>query len=225
MITIQIENQIIEIPEELTIDQFQKIQKNPIKYNKVEELLSLYLGIPTEVIKDCPWEEIDFIEKYITAQLMKKTDPILKPIITIGDIQYGLENDFGNLKWGQWTDMEVYSQQDNLYDSLHIIMALLYRPVKKIKGNEYELEPYSSKTVMARAELMRNLPASYWLGTANFFFLISKLFITNINSSLSLRNKWMKWMKPVLKILPVWLHPRLPQDFILNLPSNFQERT
>jgi hypothetical protein len=117
------------------------------------------------------------------------------------------------MKWGQWVDLEVFSQQDKITDSIHIIMALLYRPVVVEKGTEYKLVDFKSAEVMERAEMFRkNLPIAYWFGCANFFFLIAKEYITNIENSTKAKMKLIRLMKPITKILPKWLHPKVLRD-------------
>jgi hypothetical protein len=96
-------------------------------------------------------------------------------------------------------------------------MALLYRPVIVENGTTYKLVEFKSSEVMERAELFKmNLPIAYWFGCANFFFLIVREFISNIENSTRAKMKLVKMMRPVTKWLPRWLLPKVLRDFTLS---------
>jgi hypothetical protein len=171
------------------------------------------LGITVEELKDLPVDQIRFVEGVLSSHILRPNPDDVIYTFQLDGVTYGLENDWGNMKWGQWVDLEVFSQQDKITDSIHIIMALLYRPVVVEKGTEYKLVDFKSAEVMERAEMFRkNLPIAYWFGCANFFFLIAKEYITNIENSTKAKMKLIRLMKPITKILPKWLHPKVLRD-------------
>ena len=131
--------------------------------------------------------------------------------------EYGFENNWKDIKWGQWVDMEIFSQSDKIYDSIHILMALLYRPIQSKKNDKYTLVPFKSAEVMERAELfLTKVPARYWFGCANFFFQISNQYITSTKHSLELTIKTNKMLSKMTKHLPKWLRPKQLPVSILN---------
>lgn len=224
MINIKIDKEVLQIDPRLTISRFQKIKRTPEKYKTPTEILSLYLDLEPKELKGLPVDEIKYAEEIITQHLnLEKTNDVVFCFEFQG-VNYGLENDWGNMTWGQWTDMEVYSQSDVIQDNIHIIMALLYRPIKIQNGTKYTLEKFNSDDVMARAELFKDLPVSYWYGASTFFLLISNLYIKDIQNSLKTTMLIEKWMKPMRKILPKWLLPKVPQDSISKLLSNSQKK-
>lgn len=224
MIDIKIDKEVLKIDPRLTISRFQKIQRFPDKYKTPTEILSLYLDLEPSELKGLPVDEIKYAQDVITQHLnIEKTNDVVFCFEFQG-INYGLENDWGNMTWGQWTDLEVYSQSDIINDNIHIIMALLYRPIKIQNGTKYTLEKFNSDDVMARAEIFKELPVVYWYGASTFFLLMSNQFIKNIQNSLKAMILIEKWMKPVRKILPKWLLPRVPQDFIFKSLSNSQKK-
>lgn len=213
MIEILIDGKVQKVNTEMTIELYQTIQKNPLKYTNPSEMLALYLGITVEELKDLPVDQIRFVEGVLSSHILRPNPDDVVFTFQFDGVTYGLENDWGNMKWGQWVDLEVFSQQDKITDSIHIIMALLYRPVVVEKGTEYKLVDFKSAEVMERAEMFRkNLPIAYWFGCANFFFLIAKEFITNIENSTKAKMKLIRLMKPITKILPKWLHPKVLRD-------------
>lgn len=224
MIQVTLDDQVINVNTTLTIEKYQHIRSNPIKYSNTSEILALYLGVTVDELKDLPVDQIKFVEGVLTQHLLApKVEDI---IFTFGidGVTYGLENDWGNMTWGQWTDLEVFSQPDKIEQNIHVILALLYRPVKIENGKKYTLEKYKSAEVMERADLFRKkLGVDVWFGCASFFLLISNVYITNIKNSMDMRMKIERYLKPWRKILPKFLLPKEPHDFISNLLTSSQE--
>lgn len=224
MIKVKLDGEEIQINPELTVEKYQTIQRNPKKYEDQSEILALYLGLTPNELKDLPVDQISFLDSLLTAHM---TQPQNDVIFTFkhDDVTYGLENDFGNMTWGQWTDMEVFSQSDKINDNIHILLALLYRPVEKIKGNTYKLTKFKSSEVLERAELFKEVPVFIWFSAANFFFLISKEYVSSINRSLMRRKRIMEIKTKILS----WKIMRplrwLLQGFSFNLPISWLKKT
>jgi hypothetical protein len=215
MIKIKIDNKEIEIDPKLTIGRYQKIQKNPNKYNNPTEILALYLDLEPKELREMPVDEIVYLESVISQHNQEpNTDIVLT--FNFEGVVYGMENDWGNMTWGQWTDLEVFSQKDKLEDNIHILMSLLYRPILEQKGAEYTLEKFDSKKVMARGEIFKNIPIDYWFGASTFFLLLSTTYIKNMESSLKQMNQIKRIILRGMKILPNWMIPKRLHDFILN---------
>jgi hypothetical protein len=223
MIEIKLDDRKIKVDDELSIKKYQQIVKNPIKYKDSVEVLSLYLDIPADEIKDLPYKDIKFIESYLTQKYTRDVDKQIVFTFNYKGVDYGLENDWSKMTWGQWISMEVLSQPDKISDNIAHIMALLYRPVKKQNGEKYTLVPFKDKEVGERKILFEELPVKYWFGAATFFLLVSKTYIQNIKSSLDMRNKMERWMKPMRRILPKWAQPKplyaSTLNSLMNLPT------
>jgi hypothetical protein len=216
MIQVKVDNILIDVKSDLTIEKYQKIQKNPIKYNDPNEVLSLYLDLPVDELKDLPKQDVKFVENYITEQIIMNDKQQVHVTFEHDGVLYGMENDWKNIKWGQWVDMEIFSQPDNINDSIHMIMSLLYRPVISQKGTEYTIEPYKSSEVIKRGEIMKQVPVKYWFGCSTFFLLISRQLVENTKNSLEVKKRLNRILKPILKRLPKFLHPKLLRDSISN---------
>jgi len=121
--------------------------------------------------------------------------------------------------------MEVLSQPDKISDNIANIMALLYRPIKSQNGTKYILVPYKEKDVEERKILFQELPVKYWFGAATFFFLIVRIYIQNIESSLATRRRVEKLMAPMRKILPKWAQPKPLYASTFNSLMNSQIET
>jgi hypothetical protein len=216
MIQVKLDDRNIEVNPDLTIEKYQKIQKNPIKYNDPNEVLSLYLDIDIDELKDLPKDDVKFVENYITEQIIESDKQQIHVTFEHDGVLYGMENDWGNIKWGQWVDMEIFSQPDKINDNIHILMSLLYRPVITQKGTKYTIEPYKSSEVIKRGEIMKSIPVKYWFGCSTFFLHISHQLVENIKSSLEVTMRLKKILNPILRKLPRFLHPKRLRDSISN---------
>lgn len=220
MIKVKIDDKVIEVKPNLTIRQYQTIQKNPNKFVSETEILALYLGLTPDELKDLPVDQIEFVSSVLTQHILNPR-PDLIYTFKHNEVTYGLENDWGNMTWGQWTDMEVFSQDDKITDNIHILMALLYRPITKEKNGTYKLEKFKSSEVMDRAEEFLDVPVQYWFSCANFFFHISNEYATVTKRSLMRRTRRQIFLLKILKRIPSFLLPkRLLDSFSNSLTSS-----
>ena len=221
MIELEIEDKIVQVKPHLTIQQYQRLKSNEEKYqNSSVETLSLYTDIPVNQLKDLPLEQVNFVQEYITSQITNNSmKDELHNIFTHNGIEYGLENDWTKLAWGGWVDLEVFAS-DKIEDNIHYIMAVLYRPVIDRKKGKYIIEPYKADDIEDRANEFLTLPVNYWFGASVFFFITGNLYISNLESSLIMKNKLNRMMMKGWEILPKWVKKKLPLDSILILPTN-----
>ena len=221
MIQIEIEDKVVDVKPHLTIQQYQRLKSNEEKYqNSSVDTLSLYTDIPVNQLKDLPLEQVNFVQEYITSQITSNSmKDELHNIFTHNGVEYGLENDWTKLAWGGWVDLEVFAS-DKIEDNIHYIMAGLYRPVIDKKKGKYTIKPYKADDIEDRANEFLTLPVNYWFGASVFFFITGNLYISNLESSLIMKNKLNRMMMKGWEILPKWVKKKLPLDSILISPTN-----
>ena len=221
MIELEIEDKIVQVKPHLTIQQYQRLKSNEEKYqNSSVETLSLYTDIPVNQLKDLPLEQVNFVQEYITSQITYNSmKDELHNIFSHNGVEYGLENDWTKLAWGGWVDLEVFAS-DKIEDNIHYIMAVLYRPVIDRKKGKYTIKPYKADDIEDRANEFLTLPVNYWFGASVFFFITGNLYISNLESSLIMKNKLNRMMMKGWEILPKWVKKKLPLDSILISPTN-----
>jgi hypothetical protein len=221
MIELEIEDKIVQVKPHLTIQQYQRLKSNEEKYqNSSVETLSLYTDIPVNQLKDLPLEQVNFVQEYITSQITTNSmKDELHNIFTHNGVEYGLENDWTKLAWGGWVDLEVFAS-DKIEDNIHYLMAVLYRPVIEKKKGKYTIKPYKADDIEDRANEFLTLPVNYWFGASVFFFIIGNLYISSLESSLTMKNKINQMMMKGWEILPKWVKKKLPLDSILISPTN-----
>lgn len=160
-----------DIPEELTVEQYQRLQLNKVFLKETDpaKLLAAYLDIPISEIKNARRDQVAFIEGFVFERMTKN---ITKDMIFTFDYQgvtYGFENDWKKLAWGAWKDLEFLSS-DDITPNIHALLSILYRPVTTMKGTKYKIEAYNADTIEERAELFKKIPVKIWFGAAQFFF-------------------------------------------------------
>jgi hypothetical protein len=226
MIEIQLNERVIQVQPEITIEQFQRIHNKEEMYKtSPPDLLSLLLNVPVNELKDLPLNQMEFVQSYLMSQMTESSlKDELYNVFTHNGVEYGLENDWSKLAWGAWMDMEVFSSED-IQNNIHLIMAILYRPIVEKKNGKYKIAPYKADEIEDRAYEFRQLPIKYWFGASGFFFLTATIYTTNIKSSLMWTNKMNQMIMKGWEILPKWVKKRLPLDTILVSLSTSQEKT
>jgi hypothetical protein len=227
MIELVVDDQVINVPEEMTIGMYQQINQFPDKYKNPLHLISLYTNLTIHELKNYKKEQVELIEAFLSSKVQyPETDQIVMTFEHNG-VEYGLENDWSKLAYGAWVDFEVYCSDEQIFNNLHKIMAVLYRPViSKDKKNpmKYKIEPYKSEDIEDRAELFRTVPVSIWLSASVFFLEVANIYTTNIKVSLESTLKMQLMVTKYWMKMPKWLKKVLPLDFILPSLTNSQKR-
>ena len=210
-------NEVVKVPEEMTIEIYQKLIKDQEKYfNQPIEMIALFTNLPINKLKNLSPKTIEMINNFVSTKVsVPKMDELVLTFIHNG-VEYGLETNIGGMAWGAWVDLEVYSSE-NITDNIHKIMSILYRPiVSKKNPKKYTIEPYDSDTVGERAKEFLTLPINFWLQVSDFFLGVVNLYITNIKASLELKNKMNKYKMKGMRILPKWVQKKLLRGSILS---------
>ena len=170
MIEIQIDDRVKKVSTEMTIRQYKKYFNNKTKYEgNPLMMLSLLVDEPVDVLRDLPKNQVDFVLNYLSDEITKNPMGDLVMTFEHDGIKYGLENDWSNLAWGAWVDLEILSSED-IDNNIDHILAVMYRPVLTNKGTDYTIESYKSKSVLTRKKIFEDLPVKYWFNFAGFFF-------------------------------------------------------
>jgi hypothetical protein len=174
---------------DVTVGQFQRLETIRNEENallKSKLLLSELLNCDIDIISEIP---LDYLEELSPLLEWTGTEPNFADadrIVTINGKEYGLIPEFNEMPIGLWLDLDHYCKSpEQIFENLHIIFALLYRPVVKnwkqsimymlkSKANSYHIEKYDSKTVFKRAELFqKELSINMVLGAFFFFRLFA----------------------------------------------------
>lgn len=219
---VEINGKKIKLDASISIRKYQQLQKDIKTISKTPaDILAFYLDKPVDEVKKYPKEPVKLMINYLTNQMQEKKDVIIHRTFEHEGIKYGLENDWGKLSWGAWQDFEILSAE-NTEQNIHHIMAILYRPIIKEKGDKYTIKEYEPNDIIERAEIFKDIPVDYWFGASNFFLRIAELYTLDIKNSLESMKKINKIILRGWRILPKCLQKRLHIDSILVSPSNSQ---
>lgn len=211
MIKIKVEGKSYNIPnnlEELSIKDYQFIKgvntEDKFKYFMI---VLEYFGIEQHLCKKIDSKDVLSIIDSITV-MFNQTNISLKHIISIDGIEYQFERELNKLRFDQFVDLTQLTENENtITDNLHLIAAILYRPILKTKKERFKLkhlyskrkaiyvaEKYDSNLVIERSEIFRNKMNMEVIYGMLFFFSLLKLkyLKSTLESSLIEEKKKMK---------------------------------
>lgn len=174
-ITFEIKGTEYELPEYLSIKDYTKIYniKDFLdeKYFQAK-LINLFTGANMDDVLKVGHNEINFLSKSLINLFPNTTYPFYDKF-TFEGIEYGFIPSWKNMSFAEFVDLDTMMNKkpDEIVNNLHILCAIMYRPIiSKKKEHDFEIEEYDVKKMIERAERFRdNLDVKYVLG-ANFFF-------------------------------------------------------
>jgi hypothetical protein len=227
MIELVIDDEVVKVPEEITLGIYQEINSQPERYKNNLQMISLFTNLTVHELKNMTKEQIELIEGFVGSKMVFPNENELVLTFEYEGVEYGLENDWSKMAFGAWVDLEVYSAEEKIHQNLDKIMAVLYRPIiskDKKDPKKYKIAPYKSEEIEPRAEIMKLVPVRYWLGVSTFFLQIVSIYIDNMKSSLNMMNEQQRMIMKGWKMLPKWIQKKLPLDSILPSPTNWQKK-
>ena len=211
MIKFKIEGKEYFLPDVMTIEHYVKIYKvkDLLKENYfAAKLVSIVSNAPINDLLEGGFEEVSFLANNI-ASLMPTTESVkFQDRFTIDGIDYGIFPDWKNLTFAEYIDLDTISTKkpQDLLDHLHILAAIMYRPiVSEVSRHNYEIEPYDVDEMVKRAELFKKkLEVRYVLGAQTFFTTFVKTFLNFTPTSLTTMNVKLNWLQKIRMIWMMW---------------------
>jgi len=207
--------------EEILLKQYIAISSMNKDLNKLDkdiELLSILTGLSTEDIVDINIDTVKYMFKSLEFLFEQKEHTLIEKIKLDGQ-WYGLNPDMKNITFGEYIDLETFSDLEKKQDSLHILMAILYRPIttpKKRKNlvsflnsyiynkdDTYSVEKYDPDTVEERSKVfLEHMTIDVTLGALFFFILLKVIYTENTQHYLS-KKKMKARMMTMIKELKI----------------------
>jgi hypothetical protein len=97
---------------------------------------------------------------------------------SIGDVKYGFIPNLQDLTYGEYVDLTLYGQKLWDEDNVYKFLSILYRPIKKENGDEYQLDDYSGTSTI-RIDLFKTHVTCDVVWGAISFFLLLQLALVN----------------------------------------------
>ena len=126
------------------------------KVQEAEETLASLSNMPKNLIKQLSLGDVAIIMRKM-AELQSRQDTVLKKVIEIDGVEYGMHPNLEDITLGEYADIETFIGTD-LNKNLPELMAVLFRPIVARKNEVYSIEAYDGN-IQVRAEIMKKMSA------------------------------------------------------------------
>lgn len=156
---------------ELTLEQYQafmRVQDNSDSPQFIsQKMVSIFCKIPLS--------QVLYINASSVAEIISNFNNMFEAErkfinrFEIGGQEFGFIPSLEEMSWGEFIDLE-----NNISDwqTMHKAMAVMFRPIIKKKGEQYEIETYHSTANYS--EVMKYAPLDVALGAVVFFYALGK---------------------------------------------------
>lgn len=214
-ITFELEGKEYKLPHYLTIGDYVKIFKVKDLFQDeyfAIKLINILTGAPMELLMKANRQVITNLSGEL-LKIIPTQEPDFADKFKLEEVEYGFIPSWKDMSFGEFADLDTLmtKKPEDMLNYLHIITAILYRPITKHKGkHKFEIEEYNVKTMEERAELFREkLNVEYALGSQFFFIHFAKIYSRSTPTSLRtwMRISWMqikfvwRWRKRIWKNL------------------------
>jgi hypothetical protein len=206
MIRFKIDDNEYNLPSYITIENYSKIFKIKDLFSEdyfAARLINILTDVTVEDLLECDYQEVNYISSYILSLIPMET-PKFEDRFELDGVHYGFFPNWKDLTFAEFIDMDTLStkKSDEILDYLHILAAIMYRPIVEEKSkHDFKIEKYDVNKMKERAELFKKkLDVKYILGAQFFFIKFAKRFSSYTQlSSIPKLSIWMK-MKIVWKM-------------------------
>ena len=188
-----------QVPEYISIENYIKVYK--IKDMLTEnyfaaKLVSLVTDAEIEELLECDYQELNYVAAYIMS-IIPTEKPKFQDKFILDGVEYGFFPNWRELTYAEFVDMDTIStkKEDELLNMLHILAAVMYRPITtKRSEHDFDIEKYDVKSMIERSELFKKkLNCKYILGAQFFFINYARKYL--VYTQTSLIPKLSIWMK------------------------------
>ena len=144
------------------------------KTKEAEETIAMLSDIPRKVVKELSLRDVAVILGKMGG-LQSEQDTILKKVIEIDGVEYGMHPDFSEITLGEYADIETLIKE-GVEKNLPELMAILFRPILEKKNDVYDIEAYDGK-IKIRAEVMKKMSAEQVQSALVFFYGFGMVFL------------------------------------------------
>jgi hypothetical protein len=197
------------VPDVITIGTYSKIYKIKDLFTDdyfAAKLISTVTEAPLQDLLDCPFEDISYISNYIMETIPKTEQINFKDRFELDGVHYGFFPNWRDLSFAEYIDLDTLSTKkpDEILDVLHILAAIMYRPItNEISEHNFEIESYDVNTMGKRSELFKNkLDVRFILGAQFFFIKFAERLLNYIPPSLTQTN--LSIWKKITLIWKMW---------------------
>jgi hypothetical protein len=100
-----------------------------------------FFKVPKDLLYQIPQATFNKISTRVFELINQSVDHPLMLSFTLGDTEYGFIPKLDEMSYGEYLDLVSYSK--DMWNNMPTILSILYRPITKRKGLEYQIKPYS----------------------------------------------------------------------------------
>lgn len=154
------------VPEsinDIPLDKYQKLAK--VQMDGADDefiqrtILRIFYNVKPDTYEYMTNVDVGYLVNRVLAVLEEK--PTFIPKFTHNKIEWGFEPNLNKLKYGSFVDLQ------SVEGDILKMMAILYRPIIKDKGDKYKIETY--KGYSKYMDLLKDMPLSVAVGALSFF--------------------------------------------------------
>ena len=183
MIKFRIDGEPYIIEDFMSIENYVKIYKIKDLFSEeyfASKLVSIISGAPQKDLLDGGYEEVGYLASRIMQSLPTVETTKFVDRFELDGAKYGFFPNWRDLTFAEFIDLDTIStkKSDELLDLLHILAAIMYRPiVEEISEHNFKIEEYDIPKMKERAELFKKrLDVKYVIGAQFFFIKFAKKF-------------------------------------------------
>ena len=158
----------LTVPTELkdiTLQQYQKYLKIDAENDSDvfirTKIIEIFCGIKGSLVLQMKAQDV--IDITLRIQEMFKEDPSLVTTFKMNGKEYGFIPHLDEMSFGEYIDLDNYLGD---WDSMHLAMNVLYRPVEHRLGKSYRIKDYEG----GDGEHMKNAPMDAVMSAMVFFY-------------------------------------------------------
>lgn len=127
------------------------------------KFVEIFCNTSLDAIQHVHFSVFDEIGKILNKAFKEET-PLVRHF-KMGDVELGFMPNISKMSIGEYIDIE---QNIGDFKTIHKAMAVLFRPIKKKKGDRYTIKKYNPTDSVAEA--MKEMPLNVVLGARVFFY-------------------------------------------------------
>lgn len=171
---------------EITLEQYQKFDLINKEENKdtsflMHKAVEIFCHLDLRNIASIRYKHVATIMEDINKVFEQK--PKFRNLFVMDGIQYGFIPVLDDMTLGEYIDLDNTLSD---WEQMHKAMAVLYRPVTKIKNDKYQIQEYEGSEL---ANTMKKMPLDIVMGSLIFFYNLSNELLKTTLSYLNKEGK------------------------------------
>jgi hypothetical protein len=165
--------------DEITLEQYQRFYKisegkEPSNFIN-QKMIEIFCNIDLKDIVKIKYSSLNKVLSHLDK--LFKSNTSFKNRFNYKNVNYGFIPNLDDMTFGEYIDLDNYFSN---WSNMHKAMSVLYRPIKYISGDKYNIEEYKGVN-----DKLKQMPLSIVMSTIVFFYSLSRDLSINTLKSLS----------------------------------------